>query len=76
MTLHVAEVIQQRRVGQGMSLDELGRRSGLHRTSVGLIVRGRRGLTIETAAELAAALGTTLSELIAAAEPHVASSDI
>lgn len=68
LTRQVAAQIEVLRHAQSMSLDDLARASGMHRTSIGLIVRGRRGLTIERAADLARALGVPLSELIAEAE--------
>ncbi len=42
--------------------------AGIHRTSLGLIERGKRGMTLDVASHLAAALDTRLSKLVAAAE--------
>lgn len=68
LTLLVATEIQRLRVEQGLSLEALAASAGLHRTAVGLIVRGERGLTVASAALLARALGLRLSELVRAAE--------
>lgn len=64
----VAARIQELRVEQGLSLEAIADVAGLHRTSVGLVVRGERGLTISSGAEIARALGVKLSHLIADAE--------
>jgi transcriptional regulator with XRE-family HTH domain len=66
--LAVAELLQRRRAELGYSLEQLADDAGLHRTSVGLIMRGQRGVTVASAANLARALGVTLSELVAQAE--------
>jgi transcriptional regulator with XRE-family HTH domain len=68
LTLAVAEKIQALRQVQALSLDDLAERSGLHPTSIGLIVRGRRGLTLASGAALSRALGVTLGELVSDAE--------
>lgn len=64
----VAEVIQRLRQLQGYTLEDLAERAGLHRTSVGLVERGERHLGLASAARLAAALGTTLADVVAEAE--------
>ncbi|MDQ1628123.1 MAG: hypothetical protein QOI54_1867 [Actinomycetota bacterium] len=45
-------------------MEELALRAGVHRTSIGLIERGRRGLTLEVAARLTAAVGIRLGDVI------------
>jgi transcriptional regulator with XRE-family HTH domain len=50
------------------TLEDLADIAGLHRTSLGLIERGERGLTIDSASRLATALGVSLSSLVALAE--------
>lgn len=62
------DVIARLRRENGMTLEDLADRSGLHRTTLGLVERGERGLTIGSAGRLAAALGLPLSGLIAIAE--------
>jgi DNA-binding XRE family transcriptional regulator len=66
----VAELESLRRAA-GMSHEELGRRAGVHRTTIGLIMSGKRGLTIETAGAISMALETRLSGVAARAEAVV-----
>ena len=72
LTLRVAEMIQQVRRDQGLSLDELASRSGLHPTSIGLVLRGRRGLTLSSGSAISRALGLSLGELVTQAERDLA----
>lgn len=71
LSLHVAGQIQQLRQERGLSLDALAAATGLHPTSIGLIVRGKRGMTLTTAAALAGALGVRLSDMLVEAEQLV-----
>jgi transcriptional regulator with XRE-family HTH domain len=48
---------------QGLSQEELGLRTGVHRNYVGGIERGERSPTVVVIARLATELGVTLSEL-------------
>lgn len=66
----VAELESLRRAA-GMSHEELGRRAGVHRTTIGLIVSGKRGVTVETAGAISIALDTRLSVVAARAEAVV-----
>jgi transcriptional regulator with XRE-family HTH domain len=68
LTRHVAEQLDAIRRERQLSLDQLAHESGMHRTSISLVFRGRRGLTIERASELAKALGVSLADLVAEAE--------
>ena len=61
-------VISRLRKEAGFTLEDLADRAGLHRTSLGLIERGERGLSIESTAKLANALDLSLSALIALTE--------
>lgn len=63
----VAELDAVRRKA-GLSHEELALRAGAHRTSIGLILSGKRGLTVEMAAALSLALDLPLSELVRRAE--------
>ena len=63
-TQSVVEIIAQLRRERGMTLEDLADRAGLHRTSLGLIERGERGLTIESAAKIASALEINLETLL------------
>lgn len=75
LTLLVAQQVKALRRDRGWSLEVLADRAGLHRTSVGLIERGERGLTIASAASLARALGRSLSDLVRDAEQHLGRPD-
>jgi transcriptional regulator with XRE-family HTH domain len=61
-------VLRRRREGCGLSQEALAAAAGLHRNYVGLLERGLRMLSILVALQLATALGTTLSRLLAAVE--------
>ncbi|MGN7187741.1 helix-turn-helix domain-containing protein [Microbacterium enclense] len=67
-TSALVAVIARLRREAGLTLEDLAERSGLHRTSLGLLERGERGLTIETASKLATALDLNLTSLLALAE--------
>lgn len=73
LSLLVAHRIQELRQERGLSLDALAEATGLHATSIGLIVRGKRGMTLATAAALSSALGVRLSEVLLDAEEQVGS---
>jgi transcriptional regulator with XRE-family HTH domain len=64
----VAEAVSELRHAEGLTLEDLADRTGLHRTGIGLVERGERSLTLNSAARLAAAFGMRLSDLIAHAE--------
>ena len=53
---------------EGLTLDSLANRTGLHRTSIGLIERGRRNVTVKTASQVAEAFGLRASDLVALGE--------
>lgn len=67
-TSAVVDVIARLRREAGLTLEDLADRAGLHRTSLGLVERGERGLSIESAAKIAEALDLNLGSLIALAE--------
>ena len=70
LPLHVAFglVIRQLREEQGLSQEELGNRTGLHRNHVGQVERGELSPTLMSVDVLADALGLPPSELVARAE--------
>lgn len=68
----VARQLGKLRRERQWSLEILADEAGLHRTSVGLIERGRRGMSITVAAKLASALGVPLSDVVQAAEAAIA----
>jgi transcriptional regulator with XRE-family HTH domain len=67
---HVAlgRAIRDFRGTRRISQEELGLRSGLHRTYVGGIERGERNPSFANITRIAAALDVPASELLAAAE--------
>lgn len=70
LPLHVAfgRVVRQLREEQGVSQEELGNRTGLHRNHVGQVERGELAPTLKSVEILADALGLPPSELIARSE--------
>lgn len=60
----VAERLAAARRELGWSMDRLAEESGLHRTSIGLIERGRRSMTLDVADRLARSLGLRLAEVV------------
>jgi transcriptional regulator with XRE-family HTH domain len=68
----VAQQVADARRQEGLSMDELADRAGVHRTYIGLLERRSRQPTLAVAANLAEALGLSLSELVERAEQDVA----
>jgi transcriptional regulator with XRE-family HTH domain len=67
----VAQLVAEARRQEGLSMDELADRAGVDRTYLGLLERRSRQPTLAVAANLAEALGLSLSELVAEAEHDV-----
>jgi len=65
-------VLRESRQAAGISQEELASQAGLHRTYVSLMERGHRAPSIEVIWRLAAALGSTMAELIADTERALA----
>jgi len=63
-----ARLVRKHRQESGLSQDALAEASGVHRTHISLIEREMRCPSLAVASRIAAALGVTLSELIAEAE--------
>lgn len=61
-------IITESRKAQGLTLEDLADRAGIHRTTVGLWEREARTPTLDNAISLASALGMDLSGLLAQAE--------
>jgi transcriptional regulator with XRE-family HTH domain len=61
-------VLRELRERAGLSQEALAERAGLHRTYVGLLERGKRNPTLDVAHQLGAALGVTLTALVAEVE--------
>jgi len=68
LSVAVAATFAARRRELGLSLDEVAARAGMHRTSLGLVERNKRSMTINSAARIASALGLKLSAVVADAE--------
>lgn len=68
LTRYFAQELTERRNFQGLTLEDLAERAGVHRTTLGLIERGRRGISIAVADRVARALGFHLSDLVLGAE--------
>ena len=64
----VAQLVTDARRHEGLSTDELADRAGLHRGYVGMVERRSRQPSLAVAADLAEALGLSLSDLVAEAE--------
>ena len=67
----VAQLVADARRQEGMSMDELAERAGVHRTYIGLLERRSRQPTLAVAANLAEALGLSLAELVGRAEEDI-----
>ena len=60
----VAANVKQRRLGLGLSQEQLAEVCGYHRTYVGSVERGERNITLSTLQALSAALQTQPQELL------------
>jgi transcriptional regulator with XRE-family HTH domain len=68
LLLGLGRAVRATREDQGISQEELGLRSGVHRNYIGGIERAERQPTVATLATLAAALDVAPSELLGLAE--------
>jgi transcriptional regulator with XRE-family HTH domain len=68
LTPALAATVQTARHARGLSAEALARRSGVSRAMIGKIERGQAQATAALLGRLSAALGMTLSELVADAE--------
>lgn len=75
LSLAVAGVVKDHRLVRGWSLERLATESGMHRTSLGLVERGARGLSVAAAGRLAEALDVRLSDLLREAEARLGGKD-
>jgi transcriptional regulator with XRE-family HTH domain len=61
-------VLRRRREAAGLSQEALAAEANLHRNYIGLLERGQRMPSILVVQQVAAALGTTMAELLAEVE--------
>lgn len=59
----LGEVLKNLRLEAGLSQENLGGRCGLNRAYIGIIERGEKAITVETAARLADGLAVSLSTI-------------
>lgn len=64
----VGEILYNRRLLLEMSQEQVSERSGLHRTYVSDIERGRRNPSLKTIVRIAAAMNMSVSDLMRMAE--------
>jgi transcriptional regulator with XRE-family HTH domain len=67
----VARLVADARRREGLTTNELAERAGVHETYIGLVERNSRQPTLAAAANIAEALGMSLSDLVAEAEQDV-----
>lgn len=60
--------LRKARLAKGLSQEELGELTGLHRTYVGSVERGERNVSIDNMERFAEALGRTLASLLKESE--------
>jgi transcriptional regulator with XRE-family HTH domain len=60
----LATIIFELRKELDLSLEDIAKKTGLHRTTIGLIERGEREPTVETASKIAEAMNKPLAELL------------
>lgn len=70
------EVIRKRRQELRLSQEDLGYRSGLHRTYISEIERGRKSPSLRAIVAIAEALGVNVSDLILSVERKLAAETI
>lgn len=64
----VGRVIRRLREDSGLSQEALAEESGLHRTYISLVERGRRNISVEALSQIAEALGVYPSLVLSEAE--------
>uniref|UniRef100_A0A8R1ICJ1 HTH cro/C1-type domain-containing protein n=1 Tax=Caenorhabditis japonica TaxID=281687 RepID=A0A8R1ICJ1_CAEJA len=67
-TSAVVAAVTRLRKEANLTLEDLADRAGLHRTSLGLVERGERGLTLDSAARIAGAFDLSFGALVTLAE--------
>jgi len=67
----MGEELRHRRLSKRLSQETLAEKAGLHRNFIGLLERGERNPTLITLCDLAGALRTTVSDIMAATEKRL-----
>ncbi|MBX9724451.1 MAG: helix-turn-helix transcriptional regulator [Candidatus Obscuribacterales bacterium] len=75
MLATLGQLIKSRRISLGLSQEELGKSSGLHRTYVSDVERGNRNMTLGATTLIAKGLGLQLRDLINALSVEVKETD-
>jgi len=68
MVSKLVDLLREERKRQDLSYQKLGELSGLHRTTISLIERGKQNPTVSACKKLAVALNVSLAKLIEIAE--------
>lgn len=68
ITKDLGEVIKNLRLESGLSQEQMGGLCGLDRTYIGIIERGGKAITVETAERIARGLGVKLSSIFGRVE--------
>lgn len=71
LTHALAAEIKDQRGARGWSQEALADEADLHRTFIGLVESGQRGISVSAASGIAEALGMKLSELLRLAEARL-----
>ncbi len=65
---NVVKLLKEERKRQGLSYEKLAEKTGIHRTTISLIERGKQNPTLSICKRLADGLDMRLSDLIAKCE--------
>lgn len=68
LSVFFARLVEKHRKAKGLSKAALAEKAGLHQTYIGLLEKGARSPSLDTAAAIAQSLDLTLSALVIEAE--------
>jgi transcriptional regulator with XRE-family HTH domain len=74
LSMALVKILQRHRLKKKISRQALAEKAGLHQTAVGLIERGLRTPSVDSAQALATALDIPLSQLVREAEKELMAS--